>query len=103
MPIVEIGESSSPPPPMNVNEETNKVYNYDMYDNDDLIWDPNTPTRPKWEANTIHAARELAVNPSDPKRTTSQFKSSLSVKDPLFTNKSYLMVESDPKKYEESS
>ena len=55
---VEVGESSSPQP-LIVSEETNEFYEYDMSDNDYLIADPNSPTRPKWEANTIHAAGEL--------------------------------------------
>ena len=49
---------------------------------------------------TIHAARELARNPSDTRRTRSQFESALCMKDPLFTEKFYLMVESDPQTYE---
>ena len=67
-----------------------------MSDNDDLITDPNSHTRPKWAANAIHAAGELAGNPNDTRRTRSQFESALCVKDPLFAEKCYLMVESDP-------
>ena len=70
-----------------------------MYNNDDLISDPNRPTRPKWEAKTIHAARELAGNPNDPRRTRSQFESAMCMKDPLFVEKCYLMVESYPQTY----
>ena len=91
--VVEVGESSSPPEPLIVSEETNEFVDSDMSDNDDLIADPNSPTRPKWEPNTIHAARELAGNPSDPRRTRSQFESALSMKDPLFAEKCYLIVE----------
>ena len=54
-----------------------------MSDNYDLIADPNIPTRPKWETRTIHAAGELAGNPSDTRRTRSRFESALCVKDPL--------------------
>ena len=53
---VEVGESSSSPEPLIVSEETNDFYDSDMPDNDDLISDPNSPMRPKWAANTIHAA-----------------------------------------------
>ena len=66
----------------------------DMSDNDYLITDPNSPTRPKWTANTIHAAGELAGNPNDPRRTRSQLESALCMKDPLFAKKCYMMVES---------
>ena len=52
-----------------------------MSDNDDLISDPNSPTIPKWAANTIYAAGELAGNPNDTRRTISQFESALCVKD----------------------
>ena len=97
---VEVGESSSPPEPLNVSEEIVEFAASDIFDNDDLIADPNSPTRPKWAANTIHAAWELAGNPSDPRRTRSQFESALSMKDPLFVEKCYLMVESDPHTYE---
>ena len=55
-----------------------------MSNNDDLIEDPNIPTRPKWAENTIHAAGELAGNPSDPRRTRSQFESDLCMKDTWF-------------------
>ena len=81
---VEVGESSSPPDPLTVSGETNEFYDYDMSDNDELIVDPNIPTRPKWSERTIHAARELAGNPNDIRRTISQFKGALCVKDPLF-------------------
>ena len=81
MPTTEIGESSSPPPPLVVSEDSNKFFYYDMYDNEYLIIGPNTPKIPKWESNTIQAARELAGNPSDPRRTKSQFESVIFVKD----------------------
>ena len=74
-----------------------------MYDNDDLIADPDSPTRPKWTASNIHAAGELAGNPSDPRKTRSQFESALCMKDPLFAEKCYLMVESDPQTCEYAS
>ena len=62
---------------MIVSRETNEFVDSDMYDNDDLILDPNSPTRPKWTAKTIHAAGELAGNPNDTRRTRSQFESAL--------------------------
>ena len=52
---MEVGETSSPPKPLNVSEEINEFVDSDMSDNDDLIVDPENPRRPKWEANTIHA------------------------------------------------
>ena len=98
----EIGwESSSPPPPLIVSEETSEIYNYDMYDNYYLITYPNIPKMTKWEENTIQAVGELAGNPSDSRRTRSQFESALSVKDPLFADKCFLMIESDMQTYEE--
>ena len=96
---VEVGESYSPPDPLIVSGETNEFVDSDMSDNDDFIADPNIPTRPKWEENTIHAAEELAGNPNDTRRTRSQFESALCVKDPLFHDKWYLMVKSDPNTY----
>ena len=77
-------ESSSPLEPLNVSEETNEFDDSDMYDNDDLIAYPNSNTRPKWSAKTIHVAGELAGNLSDPRRTRSQFESALCMKDPFF-------------------
>ena len=88
---VEVGESSSPPEPLNVSEETNEFVDSDMSDNDDLIVDIESPTRPKWAANIIHTAGELAGNPSDPRRTRTKFESALCMKDPLFVEKCYLM------------
>ena len=66
---------------MNVSGETNEFVDFDISDNDDLIAYLDSPTRPKWEANTIHAAGELGGNPSDPRRTRSQFESALCMKD----------------------
>ena len=99
---MEVGESSSPPEPLNVSEEIVELADSDISDNDDLIADPNSPTRPKWAAKTIHVARELAGNPNDPRRTRSQFESALCMKDPMFAEKCYLMVESDPQTYEDA-
>ena len=44
---VEVGESSSPPEPLNVSGETHEFYDSDMQDNDDLIAYIERPTRPK--------------------------------------------------------
>ena len=63
--VVEVGESSSPPQPLIVSEETNEFDDSDMYDNDELIEDPNRPTRPNWKSRTIHATGEIAGNPND--------------------------------------
>ena len=76
----EVGESSSSLEPLNVCEEINEFDDSDMSDNDDLIVDTNSPTIPKWATNTIHAAWELAGNPSDSRRTRSQFESALCMK-----------------------
>ena len=53
-------------------------------------------------AKTLHAAGELARDPNDPRRTRSQFESGLCMKDPMFSEKCYLMVESHPQTYEEA-
>ena len=53
-----------------------------MYNNEYLISDPKTPTRTKWATKTIQAVGELTGNPSDHRRTRSQFESALSIKDP---------------------
>ena len=97
---MEVGESSSPPEPLNVSEEIVEFSDSNMYNNDYLIAYPNSPTIPKWEANTIHVAGELDGNPNDPRRTRSQFESAPCMKDPLFVEKCYIMVESDPNTYE---
>ena len=44
---VEVGESSLPPQPLIVSEETNEFDDSDMSDNDDLIAYPNIRTRQK--------------------------------------------------------
>ena len=81
---------------MIVSGETNEFADSDMSDNNDFITDLDSPTRPKWEANTIHAAGELGGNPNDTRRTRSQFESAHCVKDPLFDEKCYLIIDSDP-------
>ena len=68
---VEVGESSSSPEPLIVSEESNEFFDSDMSDNDDLIADPDSPTRPKWAANIIQEAGEVAGNSSDTRRTRS--------------------------------
>ena len=73
---------------MIVSKETNEFVDSDMSGNDDSIADIDSPIRPKWEAKTIHAAGELAGNPSDPRRTRSQFESALCMKDPSFQRNS---------------
>ena len=45
---IEVGVSSSPIDPLTVSGETNEFADFDMYNNDDLISDPESPTRPKW-------------------------------------------------------
>ena len=74
-----------------------------LSDGDEFIADPNSPTRPKWAANTLHAAGQLAGDPNDPRRTRSQFESGLCMKDPEFDEKCYLMVDYDPQTYEEAA
>ena len=97
---MEVGEASSLPELLNVSEEIVEHADSDISDSDEFIADPNSPTRTKWESKTIHAAGELAGNPNDPRRTRSQFESALCMKDPMFAEKCYLMVESDPYTYE---
>ena len=82
MPATEIGKSFSPLPPMIVSKDSKMFYDSDVYDNEYLIAYPNTPTIPKFGANTVQVVKELAGNPSDPRRTRSQFESALSIKDP---------------------
>ena len=99
---VEVGEASSPPEPQEVSKEFVEHDDSDLYDRDEFIADPNSHTRPKWSAKTLHAAGELAGDPNDPRRTRSQFESDLCMKDPEFAERCYLMVESDPQTYEEA-
>ena len=68
---MEVGEASSPFKPQEVSKDFVEHADSDMYDNDYLIIYPNIPTRPKWAANTIHAAGELVGNPSDTRRNRS--------------------------------
>ena len=74
-----------------------------MSNSDEFIADPNSPKIPKLEANTLYAAGELAGNPNDPRRTRSQFEVGLCMKDPMFAEKCYLMVESDHHTYEDAA
>ena len=85
---------------MVVSEEDNELSDSNISDNYDLTVDTNIPTRTKWEENNFQEPMELARNPSDTRRTRSQFESVLCMKDPLFEEKCYLMLESDPQTYE---
>ena len=60
---MEVGEASSPPDPLKVSEEIVEHADSDMSDSDEFIADPNSPTRPKLAAKTLHAAGELAGIP----------------------------------------
>ena len=79
MVALEIGDSSSPPPPLVVSEGTNELYDSDMSDNYDLISDTNSLVRKNLEAKTMQVAGELSWNLRDYRRTRSQFESALSV------------------------
>ena len=67
-----------------------------MSDGDEFIANPNSPTRTKCQAKTLHAAGELAGDPNDPRRTRSQFESGLCMKDPMFAE-TYEEVAGDPR------
>ena len=69
MPATEIGESSSPPLPLVVSEDSNKFSDSYISDNGDLILYLNAPTIPKWDAKTIQAVGELVRKLIDPRRT----------------------------------
>ena len=56
-----------------------------------------------WKTNTIQVVEELVGNPSDPRKTRSQFESALSIKDLWFDEKCYLVIEFDTQTYEETS
>ena len=84
---MEVGEASSPPEPQEVSKEFVEHDDSDMSNSDEFIADPNSLTRTKWAANTIHSAGELVGNPNDPRRTRSQFESALCMKDPMFVEK----------------
>ena len=100
---VEVGEASSPPEPQEVSKEFVENDDSDLSDGDEFIADRNIPTRTKWASKTLHAAGELVGYPHDPRRTRSQFESGLCMKDPMLAEKCYLMVEFDPKTYEEAA
>ena len=57
---VEVGEASSPPETQEVSKEFVEHDDSDLSYGYEFIADPNSPTRPKWEAKTLHAAGELA-------------------------------------------
>ena len=100
---MEVGEASSPLEPQEVSKEFVENDDSDLFDGDEFISDPNSPTSPKWAAKTLHAAGELAGDPNGPRRTRSQFENGLCMKDPMFAEKCYLMVDSDPQTYEEAA
>ena len=93
----------SPPEPQEVSKEFVEHADSNLSNAYEFIVDPNSPTRPKWAAKTLHAAGQSAGDPNDPRRTRSQFESGMCMKDPEFAEKLYLMVESDPQTYEESA
>ena len=84
---MKVGETSSPPEPLKVSEEFVEHADSDLSDGDEFISYPKSPKIPKWESKTLHAARELARDPNEPRRTRSQFESGLCTKDPMFAEK----------------
>ena len=97
---MEIGEASSPLEPQEVSKEFVEHADSDLSDGYYFTADPNSPKSHKWASKTLHAVGELAGDPNDPRRTRSQFESGLCMKDPMFDEKCYLMVEYDPQTYE---
>ena len=63
----------------------------------------DSSSRPKWAEKTIQDARDLAGNPLDPRKTRSQFHNGSYESEINLAENYYMMIESDPQSYQESS
>ena len=100
---MEVGQASSPLEPQEVSKEFVEHDDSDFSDGDEFIVDPNSPTRTKWVSKTLHVAGELPGDPNGPRRTRSQFESGMCMKDPMFAENCYLIVDYNPQTYEEAT
>ena len=56
-----------------------------------------SPIRPKWADKTIEVVGDLAGNPLDPRKTTSQFHTASFALEVYIVEKCFMMVGYDPK------
>ena len=64
---------------------------------EDDIYIHESPSRPKWDEKTIHATRDLAGNPLDPRKTRSQFHNYSYASEIYLAENYYMMIGYDPK------
>ena len=92
------GECSSPQHIDEVSDDLCSVFS-DISDNgmvvDDIVLD-ESPSRLKWAEKIIQAVGELASNPQEPRKTTSQSNNASYASESALAENCYMMIVSDP-------
>ena len=65
-----------------------------MFVDDIFVYD--SPSRPKWDEKIIQAARELAVNPQEPRKTRSQYNNASFASESDIFDHFYMLIGYDP-------
>ena len=95
------GECSSPQHLDEVSNDSSYVFSdnsHDVMDVDDISLD-DSPLRPKWAEKIIQAARELAGNSLEPRKTRSQIHNASYASESALTDHCYMIIGYDPQSY----
>ena len=96
------GECSSPQYLDEVSDDSCSVF-YDNSDNYMVLYDISiyeSPSIPKWAEKIIQAARELAGNPQEPRKTRSQSNNAAFASERALDEHCYMLIGYDPKSYQ---
>ena len=98
-------EYSHPPLHDDVSDEYFSCFSDSSIDDD--YYDMNSyhysPICPKWDEKTVEAARDLASNPLDSRKTSYQFHNAYSPRELNISDRCFMMVGFDPQTYKEAS
>ena len=74
------------------------MFDITVDEHDVYVYD--SPSRPKWDENIIQAARELASNPHEPRKTRSQTSRASFASDSALSEHCYILIGSYPQTYQ---
>ena len=98
-------ECAHPPLHDDVSDESlSEFYDSNISEDDDEIQSyHDSPSQPKWAEKSLEAARNIAGNPLDPRKTRSQFHNAFSACELNIVDSFLMMVGYDPHTYQEAS
>ena len=97
------GDCSSPRPFEDVSNDKCSIFsdNSEMNVAEDDIYLYDSPYRPKWAETIVQAARELAGNPQEPRKTRSQTSKASFASDSALAEHCYMLISSEPQTYQQ--